>query len=149
LVLLWGPDRRRQGLTVLAYFAVLAAFAIWVEFFSHTPPLPMSWPTSFTLPAFAQPLLFWLMFAPPSIFLLVFLRRQVRNIGPLILLFISIALAGSMVVTVLQSSGRTALEAMVRVLTLLEAIGLRPDLAAVATLYGLQLLGALLFAIPA
>src|SRR5262245_32549660 len=42
LVLLWGPDRRRQGLTVLAYFAVLAAFSIWVGAFSQTTPLEMT-----------------------------------------------------------------------------------------------------------
>jgi hypothetical protein len=149
LVLLWGPDRKRQGATVLGYFAVLAALCIWAGAFSKTTPLEMTWPVSFTLPAFAQPLLFWLMFAAPSMFLLVFLNRQVRNIGPLILLFMSIVVAGAMIVMVLQSSGMAALRFMVRIQLLLETMGVGGELAAILTLYGLQLLGAILFAVPA
>jgi hypothetical protein len=151
LVLLWGPDRKRQGLTVLAYFAVLAAFSIWVGAFSQTTPLEMTWPTTFTLPPFAQPLLFWVMFASSSMFQLVFLNRQVRNVGPLILLFMSIAVTGAMVVGLLQSSGTTALQVMVRIMVFLEAMypTLGSDFALIATLYGLQVLGAVLFAIPA
>jgi len=39
LVLLWGPDRKRQGLTVLAYFAVLAVLCVCVGALTQVAPL--------------------------------------------------------------------------------------------------------------
>ena len=151
LVLLWGPDRKRQGLTVLAYFAGLAVLCVWVGVFSQTPPLQMSWPVDYTLPAFAQPLLYWATSTAPSIFLLLFLNRQVRNVGPLILLFMTIAVSGAIIVVLLQFSGQVALALIVRVqisfATMLPSLG--PRAATIFALYGFQFLGAVLFAIPA
>ena len=49
LVLLWGADRRRQLLTVAAYFAVLAILALIIEL-GPTPPLALS-----SIPALAEP----------------------------------------------------------------------------------------------
>jgi hypothetical protein len=151
LILLWGPDRKRQGLTALAYFAGLAVICIWVGAFSRTQPMRMTWPVEYTLPAFAQPLQYWAMTTAPSIFLLVFLNRQVRNVGPLILLFMTIAMMGAVVVVLLQSSGQTALKLMVHTQLFLQAAlpSLDLETAAILVLYGGQLIGAVIFAIPA
>jgi hypothetical protein len=151
LVLLWGPDRKRQGVTVLAYFAVLAVLCVWVGIFTQTPSMRMNWPVEYTLPAFAQPLQYWAISTAPSIFLLLFLNRQVRNVGPLILLFMSIAVSGAIIVALLQFSGQMALALLVHVQISFAALvpSLGPRATAMLALYGLQFLGAVLFAVPA
>lgn len=154
LVLLWGADRRRQGLTIVAYFAVLAGFALIVEL-GPTPPLDLSsipalatpadgtaWMSDLargvTLPAFAQPLFFWALYALPTVYLLLFLNRRVRSIGPVLLAFMLTAAAGAHLATVLMSAN--------------------PELfarAAVATgtsaelwIFGFPLFGMVVFAVP-
>ena len=93
LILLWGPDRRRQWLAVLAYFAPLVIICFWVSTSSAGAPLVIS--GGITVPAYLQPVLFWSIKASGSAFLLVFLNRRIRNVGPLILLFMAISLIGA------------------------------------------------------
>ncbi|MBV8819937.1 MAG: hypothetical protein JO022_16355 [Acidobacteriaceae bacterium] len=105
LILFWGPDRPRQILTLLAYFAVLALACLIIGFWSGTPVLVFGGPASATqrvpgmpfsisIPAVAQPALLWMLAASPSAFLLLFLNRRIRNVGPLILLFMMISMTG-------------------------------------------------------
>ncbi len=154
LVLLWGADRRRQGLTVAGYFAVLAVLALIIGL-GPTPPLALSSVPSLatpapgvgglaraaegiTLPAFAQPLFIWALFALPTVYLLLFLNRRVRSIGPVLLLFMLIAAAGSHFATVFMSA-RLQLFATASVAT-----GTPVEL----WFYGFPLFGMAVFAIP-
>jgi hypothetical protein len=154
LVLLWGADRRRQLLTVAAYFAVLAILALIIEL-GPTPPLALSsipalaepkpgtaWMSELaegvTVPAFAQPLFLWAMYALPTVYLLLFLNRRVRSIGPVLLAFMLFAAAGAHFATVFMSA--------------------RPELFASASfatgtpvelwIFGFPLFGMAVFAIP-
>jgi hypothetical protein len=144
LILLWGPDRRRQLLAVFTYFAPLAMICLWVGAF--TPATPVVLGGGITVPAYLQPLLFWAIKASGSAFLLVFLNRRVRNVGPLLLLFMAISLIGAQFVFFgLQT--RQGMDWAVELSLLLQrTFG---NGAAALTLYTLQLLGGLLFAIPA
>ena len=45
----------------------------------------------------------WLLYAAPSVFLLLFLNRTIRSIGPLVLLFVFVMLLGSHAATTLMS----------------------------------------------
>jgi hypothetical protein len=120
LMLLWGADRRRQGLTIAAYFAVLAVLALIVGL-GPTPPLVLSsipalatpapgtaWMSELAegviVPAFVQPLFFWALVVLPTVYLLLFLNRRVRSIGPVLLAFMLIVAAGSHLATVLLSA---------------------------------------------
>jgi hypothetical protein len=90
LNLLWGPDRRRQLATVVGYAGVLALLCLWSVF---TDSLPTRiGPVAF--PAFANPALIWAIYAAPSAFLLLFLNRTVRAIGPLLLIFAALVFLG-------------------------------------------------------
>lgn len=97
LGMLVGRDRRMQALIVAAYLGVLAVtgVAIWLL---GTPPLPVF---GVTIPAVAQPAFVWLLEAAPSAFLLLFLNRTIRSIGPLVLLFVFVLLLGSHLATTL------------------------------------------------
>lgn len=48
-----------------------------------------------TFPGFVQPAIIWLVNAAPSVFLLLFLNRTIRSIGPLLLLFVFVLMIGS------------------------------------------------------
>jgi hypothetical protein len=96
-----------------------------------------------------QPLFFWALFAGPSLFLVIFLNRQVRNVGPVILLFMTIAAGGAMLVNIVYFS------AMASVIQLLGNVvfaltrwlpWLRPSVAVAVVFYGPLVLGALVFA---
>ena len=79
LGLIVGPDRRAQGLIGLGYLGgllVLSAIA-WLR---DTPDLPLF---GVTVPGFVQPGVLWAIDALPSLFLLLFLNRTIRAIGPL------------------------------------------------------------------
>ncbi len=91
LALLWGPDRRRLGLLLIGYFGVLLAFCTRIAF-SDTPPLEMY---GVTVPPFAQPLIVFATDAAPTLFLLVFLNRRIRAIGPVLLTLMIILAIGS------------------------------------------------------
>src|SRR5688572_23358198 len=91
LGLLVGRDRRLQAYIVIGYFGVLAIICAISEL-RGTPPLPMF---GVTVPGFVQPAIIWLLNAAPSVFLLLFLNRTIRSIGPLVLLFVFVMLLGS------------------------------------------------------
>ena len=98
LGLLVGRDRRLQALIVLGYLGVLAIICAVAEL-RGTPPLPMF---GVTVPGFVQPAIIWLLNAAPSVFLLLFLNRTIRSIGPLVLLFVFVMLLGSHAATTLM-----------------------------------------------
>jgi hypothetical protein len=91
LGLLVGRDRRLQALIVLGYLGLLAIICVVAEL-RGTEPLPMF---GVTFPGFVQPAIIWLLNAAPSVFLLLFLNRTIRSIGPLVLLFVFVMLLGS------------------------------------------------------
>src|SRR5262249_52304257 len=91
LTLLVGPDRRVQGLIFVGYFGglvVLCAVA-WLAGTRDAVVLGV------TVPGFIQPMTLWLVEASPSLFLLLFLSRTIRTIGPLVLVFVFVFLIGS------------------------------------------------------
>lgn len=148
LVIFWGPDRWRQWLTVLAYVTVLAGFCIWVDAFSTTAPIDIGGGStpSFTLPAYLQPLLVWASLVWPSSFLLVFLNPRVRNVGPVIFLFMVFSIIGTQVAFFAEQT-RFGMILLVRL-----SLFLNPTptaFSAALAVYGVQVLGALLFSIPA
>jgi hypothetical protein len=91
LGLLVGRDRRLQAYIVLGYLGVLAVICLVAEL-RGTEPLPMF---GVTVPGFVQPAVIWLLNAAPSVFLLLFLNRTIRSIGPLVLVFVFVLLLGS------------------------------------------------------
>jgi hypothetical protein len=91
LGLLVGRDRRVQLLIAFGYFGVLALICAVAEL-RGTPPLPLA---GLTVPGFLQPIVLWLLSAAPSVFLLLFLNRTIRSIGPLVLVFVFVLLLGS------------------------------------------------------
>lgn len=98
LGLLVGRDRRVQLLIALGYFGVLALICAVAEL-RGTPPLPLA---GVTVPGFFQPIVIWLLSAAPSAFLLLFLNRTIRSIGPLVLVFVFVLLLGSHVTMTLM-----------------------------------------------
>jgi hypothetical protein len=147
LVVFWSPDRWRQSLTVLAYVTVLAGFCIWVGAFSATAPIRIGGGSapSLTLPAYFQPLLVWVSLVWPSTFLLVFLNRRVRNVGPVIFLFMVFSIIGTQVVFFAEQT-RPGMILLLRLSLLLQPVA---GYSAAIAVYGLQLMGALLFSLPA
>jgi hypothetical protein len=91
LGLLVGRDRRVQTLVVFGYFGVLAIICAVAELLGTT-PITLG---GISIPGFLQPAFIWLLNAAPSCFLLLFLNRTIRSIGPLVLLFVFILLLGS------------------------------------------------------
>jgi hypothetical protein len=99
LSLLVGPDRGTQGRIVLCYLGglFLLCCAAW---FAGTADLSIGAATEapaantggLELPEFLAPAALWLLYATPSLFLLLFLNRTIRNIGPLVLVFVIVAL---------------------------------------------------------
>ena len=91
LNLAWGPDRSWQVATIAVYVLVLVLLGLGVTS-SGVQPLAVG---GITLPALVQPLFLWLITAAPGVFLLVFLNRPIRSIGPLLLIMMLIAVAGA------------------------------------------------------
>ena len=106
LNLLWGPDRRRQLATVVGYAGVVALFCLW-SLATDSTPLQRG---PVTFPAFASPALLWALYAAPSAFLLLFLNRAVRAIGPVLLIFAAFVFLGRHIAIVLLGSS-TGLQA--------------------------------------
>jgi hypothetical protein len=77
LNLIWTGDRRRQLGVTACYALVIAFFCLWS-----------------TATAFLNPVLLWAIFASPSVYLLLFLNRTVRAIGPVLLVFTTLILVG-------------------------------------------------------
>lgn len=116
LGLLVGPARRLQLLIVLGYFSVIAAIAV----LAHVRGFDAIQIGSLTLPGFFNPILLWAFEAAPSAFLLLFLNRAVRAIGPLVLLFVFVLLIGAHVAATALSY-RPALKVVIDVTS---AVGL-------------------------
>jgi hypothetical protein len=96
LNLLWSSDRRRQLAVIAVYTAIIALFCLWSVFTDSRP----SSIATVTFPAFANPILVWAIYAVPSIFLLLFLNRTVRAVGPVILIFALLVFVGWHIATV-------------------------------------------------
>jgi hypothetical protein len=75
LALLVGPDRRTQAKILLCYAGGLAILCFAARLLA--------------------PALVWGLYAAPSAFLLLFLNRAIRAIGPLVIVFTTVALLGS------------------------------------------------------
>jgi hypothetical protein len=91
LGLVVGRDRRAQLLIALGYLGVLALIGVISEL-RGTPPLPLA---GVIVPGFFQPIVIWILNAAPSAFLLLFLNRTIRSVGPLVLVFVFVLLLGS------------------------------------------------------
>ena len=96
LNLLWSSDRRRQLAVIAVYIGVIALFCVWSVFTDSRP----SSIATVTFPAFANPILLWAIYAAPSIFLLLFLNRIVRAVGPVLLIFAFLVFLGWHIATV-------------------------------------------------
>ena len=90
LNLVWGQDRRPLGVLLLAYFGILFVVCLRVAF-SDTPPLAVS---GYSVAPFFDPLIFWATTVLPTLFLLVFLLRSIRAIGPVLLVFMLVISSG-------------------------------------------------------
>src|SRR5262249_47028905 len=73
---------------------------------------------SLTFPGFLNPVFYWAIESAPYVFLLLFLNRTVRAIGPLVLVFVFILLTGSQVATTVLNH-QPILETVVSVMTAL------------------------------
>jgi hypothetical protein len=91
LGLLIGPDRRLQLLVLSGYLGVLAVLCVWA-WLAGTPSFAIA---GMATPGFAQPVIIWILYALPSIFLLLFLNRTIRTIGPLVLVFAFVLMLGA------------------------------------------------------
>lgn len=98
LWLLWAgaPRRLLPGL----YAAGLLLLCLGVAA-SDTPPLALG---AITVPPWAQPLLYWLLSALPSLLLLLLLNRRVRSVGPVLMVLVLLMSLGGMLATVASSS---------------------------------------------
>ena len=114
LGLLVGPDRRAQGSILLGYLAgllILCSIA-WLMGISELTIAGV------TVPGFFQPAVIWAIYALPSLYLLLFLNRTIRTIGPLVLVFVFVALIGShlaLTVLTLEPVTKSALELAVAI----------------------------------
>ncbi len=100
LGLVWGGDRQRSRLAWGAYFAVLFLLCAVIAL-GDTPPLSMF---GLAIPAFFVGLVYWAMSLSLSPFLLLFLNRAVRSIGPALLLMLLVAMLGATAAMVAAST---------------------------------------------
>ena len=100
LGLVWDGDRRRSRLAWGVYFAVLFLLCTVIAL-RDTPPLSMF---GIAIPAFFQGLGFWAVSLSYSPFLLLFLNRAVRSIGPALLAMMLVAMLGGTAVMVAAST---------------------------------------------
>ena len=97
--IVWGRDRARMALVLAMYLGGLLLIC-GVVAASGTPPLDLF---GLSIPAFFQPLIFWAQSIIYSLFLLFFLNRQVRSVGPVLLVFTLIASIGGLLAQVAMS----------------------------------------------
>jgi hypothetical protein len=102
LGLVWDGDRRRRRWVVAAYFGVLLLICTRIAL-GETPPLQMF---GVSVPAFFQGMVFWAMSLSYSPFLLLFLNRAVRSIGPALLAMMLVAVVGGTLAMVAASTPR-------------------------------------------
>jgi hypothetical protein len=96
----WDGDRRRARLAWAAYFGVLLLLCTVIAL-GDTPPLSMF---GVTIPAFFQGFGFWAVSLSYSPFLLLFLNRAVRSIGPALLAMMLVATLGGTAALVAAST---------------------------------------------
>jgi hypothetical protein len=109
LSLLAGPDRRVQGLIWLGYLGGLFVLCT-IAALAGTPPMEFG---GLSVPGFFLPAMIWGIYALPSVFLLLFLNRTIRAIGPLVLVFVFVAVFGSqlaLALLTLESVTRVAVQ---------------------------------------
>ncbi|MBL8374748.1 hypothetical protein, partial [Accumulibacter sp.] len=102
LGLLWDGDRRRRRWVLAAYFSVLLLICTRIAL-GETPPLQMF---GVSVPAFFQGMVFWAMSLSYSPFLLLFLNRAVRSIGPALLAMMLVAVVGATLAMLAASTPR-------------------------------------------
>jgi hypothetical protein len=100
LGLIWDGDRRRRRLAWAAYLGGLLLICTIIAL-GDTPPTTMF---GVTLPAFFRGLLFWAISLSFSPFLLLFLNRAVRSIGPALLAMMLVAMIGGTLALVAAST---------------------------------------------
>jgi hypothetical protein len=120
LCLLWAGDRKRQAAVFAVYFGVLGLVCLRIAWGSTQPMTVFG----ITVPAFFQGLVFWALSIGLSPFLLLFLNRRIRAIGPPLLLMMVVASVGSLLVQVLAflPASRQAVVRVVSALALPEAL---------------------------
>jgi hypothetical protein len=99
LNLMWTSDRRRQLVVTGAYALMIVLFCLWGARDSVSTRVG-----SADLPGFLNPLLLWGIYAAPSVYLLLFQNRTVRAVGPILLIFAALTLAGWPVAMILLAS---------------------------------------------
>jgi hypothetical protein len=139
LALLWGPDRRRQATILAAYLGALVLAGLYLEFATDTGVLEPA--PGVRLPAVLQPLFLWGLLAAPGAFLLLFLNRRVRAIGPVLLAFMIVAAFG-VGVAVLAMDHAPVQRA-------LAVVAVTAGIPIEALFWGVQLVGLIVFAVPA
>jgi hypothetical protein len=100
LGLIWDGDRLRHRLAWAAYLAGVLLICTVIAL-GNSPPMTMF---GITLPAFFQGLLFWALNLSFSPFLLLFLNRAVRSIGPSLLMMLCVMMIGAMLALVAAST---------------------------------------------
>ena len=100
LGLIWDGDRRRRRLAWAAYLGGLLLICTIIAL-GDTPPTTMF---DVTFPAFFRGLLFWAISLSFSPFLLLFLNRAVRSIGPALLAMMLVAMIGGTLALIAAST---------------------------------------------
>jgi hypothetical protein len=95
LNILWSGDRRRQFVVIAGYAAALGSLCLWVGLGTHSVATRIG---GIELPAFLNPVVFWAIAAAPSAYLLLFANRRVRAVGPVVLAFAGLAVAGGVLI---------------------------------------------------
>jgi hypothetical protein len=96
LGLVWDGDRPRKRLAWVAYFGVLALISVRIAM-GDTPPMQFG---DVTVPPLLQGFIFWALTLSFSPFLLLFLNRAVRAIGPALLAMMMVATTASVLALV-------------------------------------------------
>jgi hypothetical protein len=122
---------------VAGYFLVLLLLSLPIALSGDVGPLALG---TLSLPPLLQPLFLWLVTALPGVFLLVFLNRRIRSIGPLLLVMMVIAVVGAHLPFM-------AMHAQA-VQSLMVSAALALGVGVAVPFYGLQLLGFALFLVP-
>jgi tetratricopeptide (TPR) repeat protein len=100
LGLIWDGDRRRHRLAWAVYLSGLLLICTIIAL-GDTPPMQIF---GATLPAFFRGMLFWVLNLSFSPFLLLFLNRAVRSIGPALLAMMLVAMIGGTLALVAAST---------------------------------------------
>ena len=114
LGVVWDGDRRRKRLAWATYFAVLGLISVRIAL-GDTPPLQIG---TVTVPPLLQGLVFWTLSLSYSPFLLLFMNRAVRAIGPPLLAMMLVLTASSALalIAVATPTGTTATAKLVAAL---------------------------------